>query len=201
MKKHYDIGKLSAHSLDNLLEGFQLICFDWRYLYVNDAVVHQSKCNTKEDLLGFTMMEKFPDIEKTEMFKTLQYCMANRVPAEFDNLFTFPDNSTAWFELRIRPVPDGLFILSIDITSRKRAEGKTSKYLKGLEKMLFMTSHKVRQPVANILGISYLLDKNLVTIAELGKIVNYMKQSVLSLDIFTKELTTFIENLKHEDEK
>ena len=201
MTKHYDIGNLSGDTLDNLLEGFQLISFDWRYLYVNSAVVQQSKYSTKEDLLGFTMMEKYPGIENTEMFKTLQYCMSNRVSAEFENIFTFPDNSTGCFELRVRPVPDGLFILSIDITKRKQAEGKTFKYLKGLEKMLFMTSHKVRQPVANILGVSNLLDNNLTSPDELGKIVGYMKQSAMSLDTFTKELTTFIQDLKHEEHK
>lgn len=37
-------GQLEDHNehettLDNLMEGFQLIGFDWKYLYVNDAVV------------------------------------------------------------------------------------------------------------------------------------------------------------------
>lgn len=196
-----DLGKLSSDTLDNLLEGFQLISFDWKYLYVNSAVVEHSKYPTKEDLLGFTMMEKYPGIEKTEMFKTLQYCMTNRVSAEFENVFTFPDHSTSYFELRVRPVPDGLFILSIDITKRKQAEEKTHRYLKGLEKMLSMTSHKVRQPVAHILGVSTLLDHNLTTSAELGTIVGYMKESALSLDIFTKELTAFMHDLKHEEHK
>lgn len=197
MTKNYDFGKLGGDTLDNLLEGIQLIGYDWKYIYVNDAVIQQSKYSAKEDLLGFTMLDKFPGIEETEMFKTLQNCMKSRTSAELENIFTFPDNSTGCFELRVRPVPVGLFILSIDVTKRKQAEEATSKYLKGLEEMLFMTSHKVRQPVANIIGVSSLLDNNLTTPDELGTIVDHMKQSALSLDIFIKELTTFIEDLKH----
>ncbi|MES2568100.1 MAG: PAS domain-containing protein [Bacteroidota bacterium] len=196
-----NIGKLSNESLDNLLEGFQLISFDWKYLYVNNAVIIQSKCSAKEDLLGLTMMEKYPGIEKTKMFKALQRCMTKRVSAEFENVFTFPDNTTSCFELRIRPVPDGIFILSIDISKRKREEVKTYKYLKGLEKILFLTSHNVRQPVANILGVSNLLDDNLITFNELHKMIGHLKISALSLDTFTRELTKYVEDLKLEGQR
>ena len=39
-----------------------------------------------------------------------------------DNEFTYPDGTKEWFELSIQPVPEGIFILSIDISERKRAE-------------------------------------------------------------------------------
>lgn len=200
MKKN-NVEKLNSESLDNLIEGFQLISFDWKYLYVNEAVILQSKCSTKEELVGFTMMEKYPGIEKTKMFKTLQRCMTKRVSAEFENIFTFPDNTTRCFELRIRPVPDGIFILSIDITKRKHDEKKILNYLKGLEDILFLTSHKVRQPVANILGVSNLIDNSEISCDELCKMVGHMKISALSLDTFTRELTTYVEDLKFASQK
>jgi PAS domain S-box-containing protein len=110
-----------SSSLDSLLEGCQIIGFDWRYLYLNDAAVQQAHA-AKEDLLGHTMMEKFPGIEKTEMFAHLQVCMEKRKADNMDNEFTYPDGSKGWFELRIEPVPEGLFILSLDISKRKLAE-------------------------------------------------------------------------------
>ena len=33
-----------------------------------------------------------------------------------------PDGSRSFFELSIEPVPEGVFILSLDITERKKAE-------------------------------------------------------------------------------
>ena len=108
-------------TLDNMLEGCQIIGFDWRYLYVNDAVVRHGR-KTKEELWGHTMMEVYPGIEKTDMYTALRRCMDERTPSHMENEFTYPDGISGWFELGIQPVPEGVFILSIDITERKRAE-------------------------------------------------------------------------------
>ncbi len=108
-------------TLDNMLEGCQIIGPDWRYLYVNDAVARHGR-TTKEKLLGRTMMEAYPGIENTEMFAALRRCMEERVGTLMDNQFTFPDGTKGWFELHIQPVPEGVLILSIDITARRLAD-------------------------------------------------------------------------------
>ncbi len=108
------------HTLDNMLEGCQIIGDDWRYLYLNDAVTRQGH-RDKEELLGRTMMEAYPGIEETAMFSVLRRCMDERVSERMVNEFVYPDGSSAWFELGIQPVPEGLFILSYDITARKQA--------------------------------------------------------------------------------
>jgi PAS domain S-box-containing protein len=195
MDSHFEENHRHKTTLDNLMEGFQLISFDWRYLYVNDAVVEQSKY-AREQLLGYTMMEKYPGIEKTKLFTVLRKCMKERVSAYFENEFQFPDESTGWFELRIHPVPEGLFILSIDITDRKKADSHRKKYMEDLEEMIFITCHKVRQPVVNILGVAYLLDMPKTTQDDLRTMLGYIKQSAITLDDFTKELTQFVHNLK-----
>ncbi len=182
-------------TLDHMMEGFQIIDYNFRYTYVNDAVVKQSKYS-REELMGYTMMEKYPGIENTVLFETLTKCMTERESVNFENEFNFPDGSKGYFELRIQPVAEGLFILSMDITERKRAELAKKEYIKGLEEMVFMTSHKVRQPVAHILGISILLNDSVNSQEDLNKMVGYMKESALSLDAFTKELTSFIKKLE-----
>jgi PAS domain S-box-containing protein len=115
------LDELPRTVLDGLLEGCQVISRDYRYLYVNDAIVRQSQ-TTREALLGRTMMEAYPGIEDTEMFSVLRRCMDDFVPARIENEFTFPDGSRRWFELYFEPVNVGVTILSIDINDRKRAE-------------------------------------------------------------------------------
>ena len=110
-------------TLDSMLEGIQIINFEWQYAYVNDAVARQGQ-NTPENLLGHSMMEMYPGIEHTELFAILRDCMENRKVKRFENHFTFPDGTSGWFELNVQPAPEGLFILSIDITERKKAEEK-----------------------------------------------------------------------------
>lgn len=112
--------KRYREALDNMIEGVQILGFDWKYLYVNDAVVNQSRTR-KEDLVGFTLMEKFPGIENTELYKVFQRCFEDRTPQHMENRFVYPDGESAWFELSFQPIPEGVFVLSIDITERKLA--------------------------------------------------------------------------------
>ncbi len=196
MIENFNYGHQDNSTLDNLMEGFQLIGFDWRYIYVNQSIVKQSKYSSKEDLLGYTMMEKYPGIENTELFKILRQCMSGLVAKNMENEFTFPDRSQGWFELRIQPVPKGIFILSMDISERKKAERAKEEHIRGLEEMIFMTSHKVRLPVAHILGIASLLDNSILSADEINKVAGYMKQSALSLDVFIKDLTLMIHDQK-----
>jgi PAS domain S-box-containing protein len=108
-------------TMDGAMEGVQIIGFDWRYKYINNAAAKQGK-RPKRELLERTMMECYPGIEKTEMFAALQRCMKKRTPAHVTNRFTFPDGSTGWFELSIQPAPEGALILSADVTERQMAE-------------------------------------------------------------------------------
>ncbi len=113
-------GRVARGVLDSLLEGCQVIGFDWRYLYVNDAVARQGQ-KTREELLGRTMSECYPGIDATPMFSVLERCMAERTHARMDNEFTQPDGTTGWFSLRFVPVPEGVCILSLDITEERRS--------------------------------------------------------------------------------
>jgi len=59
--------------------------------------------------------------------------MINRIQHQLDNEFTFPDGSKGWFELHINPVPEGILVLSIDITIRKETESELNNYRQRLE--------------------------------------------------------------------
>ena len=107
--------------LDSMMEGGQIIGFDWRYVYVNPVAAAQGR-QRPEELLGHTMMDVYPGIEQTELFTVLHQCMEQRLPRRLENQFVFPDGRTGWFELSIQPAEEGIFILSTDITERKQAE-------------------------------------------------------------------------------
>ncbi|HPE56348.1 MAG TPA: PAS domain S-box protein [Bacteroidales bacterium] len=108
-------------TLDNMMEGCQIITPDFRYQYVNKAVAEHAKLPVS-NLLGKKMVECFPGIDKTEVYKKITECMKDGKARRFDNKFIFPDGKTGWFELSMKRVPEGVFMLSIDITSRKLAE-------------------------------------------------------------------------------
>ena len=107
--------------LDHLLEGCMIIDFKWTYLYVND-VAAQHGLQKRENLIGRTMLEMYPGVEKTELFQGYRRCMEDRLPQRFEAPFKFADSSDHWYELRVEPIPEGIFVLSLEITERKLAE-------------------------------------------------------------------------------
>ena len=112
----------SRDALDRMLAGFQIIGFDWKYLYVNPAAARHGRQQSPRDLLGRTMMEAYPGIEQTPLFRELGRCMRERGIESFENEFTFADGTRRWFELRIQPVPEGVCVYSVDIHARKVKE-------------------------------------------------------------------------------
>jgi len=112
-----------ATTMDAMAEGARIIGFDWRYLYINKAGAAQAR-KTVPELVGRTMQEAIPGVEQTALFALLRRCMAERVTEQVENEYTYPDGGKGWFHLSIEPVPEGLFILSQDITERKRAEAE-----------------------------------------------------------------------------
>jgi PAS domain S-box-containing protein len=106
---------------DHLIEGVQIISREWKYLYVNEAITLHSK-RSREELLGHTLMERYPGIENTELFKRIEECMHNGAPHQLDVEFTFPNQRVGYFDLRIQCVPEGVLILSIDVTEQRKME-------------------------------------------------------------------------------
>ncbi|PBQ31491.1 hypothetical protein CNR22_06840 [Sphingobacteriaceae bacterium] len=84
-----------------------------------------------------------------------------------------------------------------------KIEADQKEYILELEKMMYMISHEVRQPVAHLMGLSNLFDEAAgSSTSGLKKIVGFMKQAVSSLDGFTRDLTKYVSDMmqKRKDE-
>lgn len=122
-----------ARTLNALFMGFQVIGFDWKYVYVNPAAAGHGR-TTPDALIGRTLFEAYPDIAHQEpLMSFLSGAMTNRTSHVFENQFTFPDGTLHWFHVRVEPVPEGICIYSVDINERKKTELKLRERLATLE--------------------------------------------------------------------
>ncbi len=132
-------------SLDNLIEGCQILDFNWRFLYLNDSAAKQGR-KSKEEFLGKKITDVLPGIENTEMFSVLKQAMENRQAQHMENEFTYFDGKKGWFELSIQPTDEGIFILSIDITGQKRIQ----EVLQSSEAALVQTNEELEQTIEEL---------------------------------------------------
>jgi two-component system, cell cycle sensor histidine kinase and response regulator CckA len=113
-------------TLDKLMEGCQIIDFNWRYVFLNTAAIKYSQ-RTQEELLSRTIIELYQGIENTEVFAAFQRCMNDRAPQLVEADLALPDGTRRWYEFSIQPIPEGIFVLSTDITDRKLAEAENAR--------------------------------------------------------------------------
>jgi len=170
---------------DKMLEGVEIIGFDWQYLYVNEAYERQVRM-PREQLLGHTIMEKFPGIEQTDIYLSLSRCFQERIPIHLVDSFTFQDNVTRWFEISFQPVPEGVFILSNDITEYKASEDALRKSLRDVSeyKERIKQSEKIYKTIASSIPGSaiFLVDRDLryfLAEGEMLTLIGYSQEDLL----------------------
>lgn len=150
-QKETSAGSSPYAILDNILEGAQIIGHDWRYIYLNKAIEAHSKRPNRE-LLGKVFTEAWPGIEHTEVYASIRRCLESGVSRQLENHFEYPDGRSAWFELRIQRVPEGAFILSLDITARKEAEAVLQTHQDELEEKVQARTKELRRIVDLMAG-------------------------------------------------
>lgn len=155
-------------TLESMIEGCMLVGRDWTYLFVNDAMAGYCAL-PRASMVGRRMPEVFPGAEATAAFACYARCMSDGVPKQFENTYTYADGRVGWYEQRVYPVPEGIFVVAIDVTGRK-----------AVEQALLESEAKFRFVVENASDAINLLD------LRTGNYV-LMNQRQVALTGFTKE--------------
>ncbi|NPV00808.1 MAG: PAS domain S-box protein [Brevinematales bacterium] len=175
--------KRYRRTLDYMIEGCQIIDRDWRYIYINDAAAAHGKLK-KEELLGHTMMEMYPGIENTALFDILRTCIDKGIPHRMENEFFYPDGKKGWYDLSIQPVPEGIFILSLEITKNKQAERELMEKIDSIrnnEKLLDSIIENIPDMiyVKNASGLRY------IKLNKAGEVMlGFTKEELLEKDVY-----------------
>lgn len=128
--------------LENMKEGLQVIDYNYRNLFVNNAAVIHTRL-PKEKLLGHTLQECFPGIEYTDFFANLKKSLNDRLAMTFEYEHEFPDGCKQWYEMRLSPIPEGVLLLVLNIDERKRISYELLKANKEREEEKLVSTSKM----------------------------------------------------------
>ncbi|MBN8637825.1 MAG: GAF domain-containing protein, partial [Anaerolineae bacterium] len=76
--------------------------------------------------------DSFPGFEQTEAYPHLRRGLVEREAHDYETEFPYPNGPSTWYAFRVQPVPEGVFVLSQDITERKQAEAQGRKLYRTL---------------------------------------------------------------------
>ncbi len=121
--------------LGSISDAVFVINREGQFLYVNDKATDRAQVS-QDEMIGRNIIDLFPGIEETIIFKTQQQVFETGEPAVVTDEFTYPNGWKGWIEVHIYPVPEGILCISTDITERKQLEDELKEYSENLKDLV-----------------------------------------------------------------
>jgi PAS domain S-box-containing protein len=142
---------------------------------------------------GIDLLDYLKDFEEV-------FCLNKGMEAALNNKPHFcqrkEEETGLWLKISYYPVhaSDSNEIIGVslnwsDITAEKIAEEQVDRHVKQLEEFSHITSHKLRQPLANIIGLTNLIANNETSAEEKQEMLGKLKTVADGLDTVIKEMT------------
>lgn len=154
--------EITQSKLNRMLEttsiGFFQVNNQSIITYWNRAAEEMIGYNRKY-LIGKNLWEVFPEAIDTNFYVKYQEAITKRENTEFESYF-WPLQK--WFAIIIYFIEDELVIHFRDITETKLYEEQLLDKIEQLKEISYLNSHYIRKPVASLLGLSSLINQNLI---------------------------------------
>jgi len=130
---------------------------EWRYTYVNDAAARVLGL-PREQLLGHSIWALFPDAVGNHYYQALHRAREERCDIAFENYYAPWDR---WYDNRIYPLDNGVAVLAIDITERKRAEAALQEFNATLERLVEDRTAELQRSNHELAQFAYIISHDL----------------------------------------
>lgn len=200
---------------DNTAISYVLADRQYQVLSFNSSAfftyIKEFKVELKE---GDNLLDYLPESRKKKSIERFEKVLRGE-KVNYELHFIQPEGNLTWYNVNMFAVRDdtdtllGFIISSENITDRKRIELERSKMLsdivqhnKDLEQFAYIISHNLRSPVANILGISALLESSPDMDKEsFEKCMSGLTLSVKKLDEVIVDLNYILQTRREINEK
>lgn len=140
--------------LESIAEGFYAVDADWKLTYINKEFERILDIK-RADIVDHDLWDVFPGFEDKEFYKAQQRAMTSQQAASFEEYYP---EFEKWLYVNVQPAKAGLTVYLRDITDEKKKLLKIEAQNEVLKEIAWLQSHKVRGPVASILGLAQLFN-------------------------------------------
>ncbi len=189
VKKESEIERLSLvakHTVNGIIITGKDRTIEW----VNDAFIKMTGYNFNE-VMGRSPIELLHgDETDKEAEKQMNHIIASNENYSGEILNYRKDGSKMWVQTTVSPIEingrtEKHVAIFIDITDRKQHEAMIRQQNERLKDIAFASSHLIRAPLANILGLTDLLNEEIQPDHE---IIAHLKSSAKKLDDVVRDL-------------
>ena len=133
--------------LESITDAFVAVDAQWRFEYVNGQA--ERICGMRrEDLLGKSLWEAFPDLIGSRFEIPYRRAMAEGTPLRIEGPF---QPLEGWFEVKAFPVVEGgMSFYFRDLSEQRRADEALREADRRKDEFLAMLAHELRNPLAPI---------------------------------------------------
>ena len=170
--------------LESITDGFFAINSNWEFTYVNkefERILHLSG----EVLIGRNIWETVPGVEEMQMYAELYRAARENQTVHFVEYFP---PLKKWLSVNAYPAKDGIAVYFRDITDERKHIIQIEEQNKRLTEIAWLQSHKVRGPVASILGLVQLFNYDNPADPVNKEILEGIKYATNGLDDIIKEV-------------
>ena len=142
---------------ERISDSYYAVDTDFTVTYWNDTIADRLAI-PRQDILGETLWEYFPEVTDTVVENRLREAMATGEPTTCEYYYEPADY---WTVLQIYPDEDGLAVISKDITDRKAYEQRLERSNERLQEFAYILSHDLQEPLRMVSSYIDLLETEL----------------------------------------
>jgi PAS domain S-box-containing protein len=170
--------------LESITDGFFAMDKDWNFIYLNKEFERANNIR-REDVLGKNLWTEYPQLIGKHLWTEYHRAMREQTTVHFEEYYDYVD---AWFEITAYPNPEGLAVYFSDVTQKRKSDQIILDQNKKLREIAWIQSHKVRAPVARILGLLQIFDRSAPGDPANMELLQLIEQEALGLDATINEV-------------
>lgn len=147
--------RMAAEAVEQISDGFWTYDSEFRITYMNAAAEKISRCK-REEQIGKTIFELFPEVAGTALEKQFRHVMRDRVPVEFEHFY---EPWQQWFVHRVYPSPGGGLVVYVrNVTEARKTEQalRRAEQLAAAGRLAASISHELNNPLEAVTNLLFL---------------------------------------------